>query len=93
MLDRLLYGSILGDTWRFLRFWTINFESDFGEEMSAVERHIEVLKEEATLCHRLRVHKFMTENRLPSAHSGSNPSNLEEVRYLKFVYILTYSEF
>jgi hypothetical protein len=65
-----------------LRIWTVNFEADFGDEMSTVQRHMEILKEETTLGHRLHMHKFVADTRLADASSVSvtPPADLEAVR-------------
>ena len=63
-----------------LRYFYKTFESEFGEDVTALQRHLSVLKDEATLCHRLKMHKLVAEGREEALEAAQLPSDQEQVR-------------
>jgi hypothetical protein len=61
------------------RFFTNDFQSGFGEEMAVLNRHLETLKNETTLSHRLHLHTFMAENKPEAPKNTVLVSDIEEV--------------
>lgn len=72
-----------------LRLFTNSFAADFKPEKAALYRHLETLKNETTLGHRLHVHKFIAENRAQANAYTSLPIDIEEVRTEPFPHCLS----
>jgi hypothetical protein len=64
-----------------LRYFVKTFESDFAEDTATFQRHLKVLKNEATLCHRLKMHKMVGEERPEAAQTAVVLSDQEQVRW------------
>lgn len=45
------------------------FDSDFGEDLKAVTKHLAALDSEATLAHRSIMHTFVLQSSLPDTHN------------------------
>lgn len=61
------------------RIITNSFTTDFGPEKVTLDRHLETLKNETTLSHRLHIHEFIAENRAQPGPNTGLLLDIEEV--------------